>query len=124
MSRFSTKFAAPLSLIALAGCMHPPMYQQGPYGQQMYGPQGNFAPSGTIVVPPSNAPPYQPDGSTYSIPGTTPGQADDFKKPVDANGNRYFTPPDESVPLPSDPGTGDGTGTGARPFSSDLDSSP
>ena len=78
MSRFPTKFAAPLSLLALAGCMYPPMYQQGPYGQQMYGPQSNFAPSGTIVVPPSNAPLFQPGGSTYSSPSTTPSQTDDF----------------------------------------------
>ena len=74
MSRFPIKFAASLSLFVLTGCMHPPMHQQAPYGQQMYGPQGNFAPSGTIVVPPSNAPLYQPGGSTYSSP-STPGQA-------------------------------------------------
>ena len=122
MFRFPTKFAAPLSLLALAGCMYPPMYQQGPYGQQMYGPQGNFAPSGTIVVPQTNAPLYEPGGSTFSVPAT-PGQLDDFKKP---NGNdpRYFKGDEkEGVPLPSDPGAGSGEGTGVRPFSSDLDSS-
>lgn len=125
MSRFPIKIAAPLSLFALAGCMYPPMYQQGPYGQQMYGPQGNFAPSGTLVVPPSNAPLFQPGGSTYSSPGITPSQADDFKKPA-ADGGRYFTPPDDKVPLPSDAGTGSGTGaeSGTRAFSSDLDGSP
>lgn len=123
MSRFPIRITAPLSLFALAGCMYPPMYQQGPYGQQMYGPQGNFAPSGTLVVPPSNAPLYQPGGSTYSIPGTTPGQADDFKKPADADGGRFFTPSDDKVPLPSDAGTGSGDGSGTRPFSSDLDPS-
>ncbi len=123
MSRFPTKFAAPLSLLALAGCMYPPMYQQGQYGQQMYGPQGNFAPSGTIVVPPSNAPLYQPDGSTFSSPGITPGQADDFKKPAAADGDRFFTP-DDKVPMPSDAGAASGDGLGKRPFSNDLDSSP
>lgn len=122
MSRFPTKFAAPLSLLALAGCMYPPMYQQGPYGQQMYGPQGNFAPSGTIVVPQSNAPLYEPGGSTFSTPGTTPGKVDDFDKPAGTNDGRFFNPEDK-VPLPSDAGAGGGEGTGARPFSSDLDSS-
>ena len=124
MSRFPNKSAAILSLLALTGCMYPPMYQQGPYGQQMYGPQGNFAPSGTIVVPPSNAPLYQPGGSTFSTPGTTPGQADDFRKPADADGGRFFTPSDEKVPLPSDAGAGAGDGSGGgsdtRPFDSDL----
>ncbi|MEJ7595098.1 MAG: hypothetical protein WKF77_26535 [Planctomycetaceae bacterium] len=98
------------------------MYQQAPYGQQMYSPQGNFAPSGTIVVPPSNAPLYQPGGSTYSIPSTTPTQTDDFKKPVNNDGDRFFSP-DENVPLPSDAGTGADKGSGTRPFSSDLDTS-
>ena len=121
MSRFPIRITAPLSLFALAGCMYPPMYQQGPYGQQMYGPQGNFAPSGTIVVPPSNAPLYQPDGSTFSSPGITPGQADDFKKPAD--GDRFFTP-DDKVPMPSDAGAGSGDESGKRPFSSDLGTSP
>ena len=120
MSRFPTKFVTPLSLLALVGCMYPPMYQQRPYGQQMYGTQGNFAPSGTIVVPPSNAPVYQPGGSTFSSPSVTPAQADDFKKPA-AEDPRVFTPSDGNVPLPSDPGAE--SGSGARPFSSDLDSS-
>ena len=125
MSRFPLNFAAPLPLLILVGCMHPPMYQQGPYGQQMYAPQGNFAPSGTFVVPPSNAPLYQPGGSTYSSPGipsipTTPGQPDDFTKPADSSDSRFFTPEDK-VPLPSDAG-GD-TDSGTRPFSNDLDTS-
>lgn len=123
MSRFPTKFAAPLSLLALAGCMYPPMYQQGPYGQQMYGPQGNFAPSGTIVVPQSNGPLQELGGSTYSAPGTS-GQQDDFEKSNGSKDRRFFDGTEkEEVPLPSDPGAGLGEGTGARPFSSDLDSS-
>jgi hypothetical protein len=123
MSRFPLKFTAPVSLLALAGCMYPPMYQQqpygqqAPYGQQMYAPQGNFAPSGTMVVPPSNAPLYQPGGSTYSTPGT-PLQTDDFNKPSGSSDPRFFGPNDQ-VPLPSDPAAG--TGSGSRPFSNDLD---
>lgn len=119
MSRFPLKFAVPLSLFVLVGCMYPPMYQQGPYGQQMYGPQGNIAQPGTIVVPPSNAPLYQPGGATYSTPGT-PNQPDDFNKPADSTDGRFFSP-DDKVPLPSDAGSG--TGTDTRPFSNDLDTS-
>ena len=123
MSRFPLKFTALVSLLALAGCMHPPMYQQqAPYGQQMYAPQGNFPPSGTMVIPPSNAPLYQPGGSTYSNPGTpstpsTPAQSDDFKKPSGSSDPRYFGPDEQQVPLPSDPGTG----SGSQPFSNDLE---
>ena len=116
MSRFPLKFTALVSLLAFAGCMRPPMYQQAPYGQQMYAPQGNFAPSGTMVIPPSNAPLYQPGGSTYSTPGT-PSQPDDFNKPSGSSDSRYFGPGEQQVPLPSDPGSG----TGSRPFSNDLD---
>lgn len=118
MSRFPFKFAAPFSMFALAGCMYPPMYQQGPYGQQMYAPQGNFAAPGTIYVPPSNAPPYTPGGSTYSNP-TTPGTtnpSDDFTKPADSGGGRFFTP-DGEVPQPKDPDPGSDT---KPPFDGDL----
>ncbi|MBC7966377.1 MAG: hypothetical protein H7Z17_10700 [Fuerstia sp.] len=122
MSRFPTKFAAPLSLLALAGCMYPPMYQQGPYGQQMYGPQGNFAPSGTMVVPQTNAPPYELGGSTYSVPGTQV-PLDNFEKSNSGKDSRYFDGTEkEEVPLPSDPGAGLGEGTGGRAFSNDLES--
>ncbi|HQX54235.1 MAG TPA: hypothetical protein PLR25_30255 [Planctomycetaceae bacterium] len=107
MSRFPSRFVASLSMLSLVGC-HPPMYQQGQYGQQMYSPQGNFAPSGTIVIPQTNAPPYSP-GSTYSAP-----PADSFQKPAEPNDGRFFNS-DGEVPLPSDPGSG-----GARPFSNDL----
>ena len=121
MSGFPLRFVASLSVLSLIGC-YPPMYQQGPYGQQMYGPQGNFPPSGTIVVPPSNAPLYAP-GSTFS----PPAQTDSFSKPEESKDQRYFGS-DGNVPLPSDAGTGTGSGTGTgagtRPFSSDLDQNP
>ncbi|MCA9009652.1 MAG: hypothetical protein KDB01_07895 [Planctomycetaceae bacterium] len=116
MSRFPLKFAARLSLLGLTGCMYPPMYQQPPYGQpmpygqQMYSPPGSMAPSGTIVVPPSNAPLYTPGGQTYS----TPSQTDDFSKPAEPKDPRYFNAEDEKVPLPSDPGGS------TRPFLEDL----
>lgn len=111
MSGFPLRYVASLSIFSLIGCM-PPMYQQGPYGQQMYSPQSNFAPSGTIVVPPSNVQPYSP-GSTYS----TPTQTDSFSKPAEPKDDRFFRS-DGNVPLPSDAGAG--TGSGTRPFSNDL----
>ena len=114
MSRFPLKFATRLSLLGLVGCMYPPMYQQSPYGsQQMYSPPGSMAPSGTIVVPPSNAPFYTPGGSTYSTPGT-PSQPDDFSKPAESKDPRFFGAEDDKVPLPSDPGGS------TRPFLEDL----
>lgn len=119
MSRFPFKFATPFSMLALAGCMYPPMYQQGgPYGQQMYAPQGNFAAPGTIYVPPSNAPLYTPGGSTYSNP-TTPGTTnptDVFTKPAESGGGRFFTP-DGEVPPPKDAEPGSDT---KEPFKDDL----
>ena len=119
MSRFPFKFAAPFLMLALAGCMYPPMYQQGPYGQQMYAPQGNFAQPGTIVVPPSNAPLYSPGGSTYSNP-TPPGTTnptDSFGKPAQPGDGRYFGPGEDKVPTPKDaePGTDN-----KPPFAGDL----
>lgn len=118
MSRFPFKFTALVSLLALTGCMYPPMHQQGPYGQQMYAPQGNFAPPGTYIVPQSNAPLHQPGGSTYGTP-TTPDSTsptDNFKKPLDSGDTRFFTP-DGQVPPPKDPASGTGS---TRPFDSDL----
>jgi hypothetical protein len=113
MSGFPLRIVALLFVLSSIGC-YPPMYQQAPYGQQMYGPQGNFAPSGTIVVPPSNAPLYAP-GSTY----TAPSQTDSFAKPAESKDERYFGS-EGSVPLPSDAGTG----TGTRPFDNDLQTNP
>jgi hypothetical protein len=123
MSRFPFKLAAPASLIALVGCMQPPMYQQNPYGQQMYAPQGNFAAPGTFVVPQSNAPPYQPLDSTYGTPttpnSTTPNSTtptDSFGKPLNSGDTRFFTP-DGEVPPPKDPASG---ADSTRPFDNDF----
>lgn len=118
MSRFPLKLAGPLSLLSVVGCMYPPMYQQGPYGQQMYTPQGNFAAPGTIYVPPSNTAPYPLGGSTYSTP-TTPGTtnpSDDFTKPSNSGDGRYFNS-DGEVPQPKDASPGTDT---KAPFDGDF----
>ena len=119
MSRFPFKFTAPFSMLALAGCMYPPMYQQGPYGQQMDEPQGNCAPAGKLYGPPSNAPLYTPGGSTFSNP-TTPGTTnptDSFNKPAEPADGRYFGPGEDKVPPPKDAAPGSDT---KQPFDGDL----
>ena len=119
MSRFPFKFAASASLLGLAGCMYPPMYQQGPYGQQMYAPQGNFAAPGIYNVPQSNGPLYQPGGTTFGTPAT-PGSGtptDSFGKPLDSGDARFFGATEDGVPTPKDPATGTDS---PLPFDSDL----
>ena len=86
-------------LLSLTGCMHqPPMYQPSPYGQQMYGAPGGYVQPGTLVIPPSSAPPYQP-GSTYdnSI------KPDDFKRENGSNSDGKFYEGDGGVPPAKDP---------------------
>jgi hypothetical protein len=78
MSRFPSQLICASTVIALlsanSGCMYQqPMYQPGPYGQQMYGAPGGYVQPGTMVVPPSNGTPYPP-GSTYD----PAPRADDF----------------------------------------------
>ncbi len=104
-------------LFALAGCMHPPMgpgymspgyaapgYAAPGYQQPMYAPPGTMNAPGTLVVPPSNAPLYSPSpGSTYEK------EKDTFQSPGTGNsGNSQFYP-DDAVPDPQDPGTGNKT---------------
>ncbi len=98
MSRFP--FIIMLSaVLSLIGCMHqPPMYQSNPYGQQMYGAPGGYAQPGTIVIPPSNAPPYQP-GSTYD----NNIKPDDFKRDNGTNSDGKFYDSDGGVPPAKDP---------------------
>lgn len=82
----------------------------------MYAPQGNFAQPGTIYVPPSNAPPYEP--GTYSNP-TTPGSTnptDSFGKPAEPGDGRFF-PGEDKVPPPKDAAPGSDT---KPPFAGDL----
>ena len=75
MSRFPLPAVTLVTVFSLTGCMYQqPMYQPAPYGQQMYGAPGSYAPPGTLVIPQSNAPPYQP-GATYDNNIET----DDFK---------------------------------------------
>ena len=106
MSRLPSLFT--LVMISLAsGCMYQqPMYQPG-YGQQMYAP-GGYAQPGTIVVPQSNAPAYDPS-STYDNPN------DDFKTDgTSGKDPRFFSGDDDGkVPSPKDPNSGE-------PFSRDL----
>lgn len=100
-------------ITAVSGCMYqPPMYQQGPYGQPMYGAPGGYSQPGTMYIPPSNAAPYPP-GSTYDV------RPDDFRAAPGGTGtgtgtgtdDRFFRE-DGGTPLPRDPSSGGGTGSG------------
>ncbi|MCA9061478.1 MAG: hypothetical protein KDA96_00385 [Planctomycetaceae bacterium] len=71
-----------LAGFAVSGCMHPG-YAPPPY--PMYPAPQMSAPPGSLVIPESNAPPYEPDPpSTY--------------------GNDGFHAPEDNVPTPKDPG--------------------
>ncbi len=119
MSRFPSRLMLNSVLSAcgltLSGCMYQqPMYQPAPYGQQMYGAPGGFTQPGTMVIPPSNAPPYQPGatGTYESNPRT-----DDFKAAPSQGDGRFFGE-DGGVPTPKDSGAE--TGSGDEQFNRDL----
>lgn len=99
MSRFPLLTVMLVPVFSLAGCMYQqPMYQPNPYGQQMYGAPGGYAPPGTLVIPPSNATPYTP-GSTFdnSI------KPDDFKSEGSSSTDDKFYGNEEGVPPGKDP---------------------
>ena len=116
MSRFPSRRiftgALAISSLILPGCMYQqPMYQPSPYGQQMYGAPGAYSQPGNIVIPQSNAPPYQPNTNTYD---SNP-KADDFKAEPNPPGDQFFRG-DGGVPAPKD----SGAGTGDEQFNRDL----
>ena len=111
MSRFLTTTTASVLLLGAAGC-YQPMYQ--PYGQPMYGP--GYAQPGTMVVPPGNAPLYQPGAAGTSNPSTfeqDDSGTDDFKR--DSNNGQFFER--DPVPTPKDPSA---TDSGTQKFNSDF----
>ena len=88
-----------LSCFLLAGCMWPGMYYGSPYRQPMYAPPGvvNQTPPGTLVIPESNAPPYEP-GRTYDS-----DPDDDFRRSDDDRDGRFYgSDDDDNAPLPKD----------------------
>jgi len=101
----------------MCGCMRPYNYYGNPYQQPMYGPPANLSPQpGTLYIPPSNAPPYDPQGgpSTYDEP------TDTWSNPGSATDSRFFgeDADDNPVPNPRDPGSGSST----EPFEGDFNS--
>lgn len=97
-------------LTALAGCYHHPYMNYGsPYGQPMYAPPQNLnqgAP-GTLYIPESNAPPYDP--STYD------DDIDDWRKSPDSGGDGSFFGAEDSggdVPIPRELNNGTGGSDG------------
>jgi hypothetical protein len=89
--------------IAIVGCMNQPMYQQYPYGQQMYGPQGYTQP-GTLVIPPNNAAPYEPGGGGTTYENNSPG-ADDFQRDNGSEDDKFYPNGAGGVPPAKDPAT-------------------
>ena len=115
MSRFPSQFICAYALIALisanSGCMYQqPMYQPGPYGQQMYGAPGGYVQPGTMVVPPSNGTPYPPASTYDPVP-----RADDFNAEKGTSGGKFFGE-DGGVPTPKETGSD----TGVQQFNRDL----
>lgn len=106
-------------LFFLSGCLNPGMqygygypgagYQN--YGQPMYAPPQMLNPQapGTLVIPESNAPAYDPS-KTYESNPRDP--SDDFRPP--GQDNRFFEPDnEEGVPTPR--GFGDDLGVQSNP---------
>jgi len=83
------------------GCMGPGMYYGNPYSQPMYAPpqmlnQGTIGPPGSLIIPESSGPAYDPEKTYQNDPGAP---ADDFDK---ANGGPFYgTDNEEGVPFPS-----------------------
>jgi hypothetical protein len=104
----------------LAGCMYPSNYYGNPYQQPMYGPPGTMQQQpGTLFIPPSDAPAYDPGAapSTYDEP------TDTWSNPSSGGGSgdsRFFgeDPQDNLVPDPRDAGSGGSN----EPFDSDFNS--
>ena len=108
MSRFPLLFIIFIAAFNLMGCMHqPPMYQASPYGQQMYGAPGGYTQPGTLVIPPSSAPAYQP-GATFDSNIKT----DDFERDNGSSSDGKFYE-DGGVPPAKDPDPN-------APFKNDL----
>ncbi len=109
MSRFPYRFVCASVLVCtvtlLTGCMYQqPMYQPGPYGQQMYGAPGGYAQPGTMVIPQSNIAPYPP-GSVNTYDSNT--KPDDFEAERGSSDGRFFGE-DGGVPPGKDPGPDSG----------------
>ena len=82
------------------GYMYGPGYQ---YQQPGYAPPGSYAPPGTLVVPPSNAPLYDPangGGSTYE---SNPGATDTWSPGGGNSGSGGMFDEGGLVPAPKDP---------------------
>lgn len=102
-------------LLAVSGCYNPYMHRQPPYGQPMYGQPQMMSPTapGTLVIPDSNAPPYDPasPGSTYE------DATDDWQRSPDYDDGQFYRRDDTEggVPQPREPGN-------SAPFDNDLGS--
>ena len=107
MSTSVLRIGTIVGLLTMAGCYSPYMNYGYPHGQQIYAPPQNLgqpAP-GTLVIPESSAPPYDPGGaSTYE------DDIDDWRKSQDGTGSGSFFEEDQDDGLPPKPREFDGGG--------------
>lgn len=101
-----TKIPTLLGTLFLSGCMNPGMYYGNPYGQPMYAPpqminQGVIGNPGSLIIPESSGPAYNPSGSTYD--DSDLGDPTDGFEKADEDGQFYGAPKDDDVaPFPRD----------------------
>ena len=108
VARIAACFSA-LLLMSMTGCLNSGLYQNYPggYQQPYYAPPQTINPGapGNLYIPESDAPAYNP-GGTSAAPGGTyeDDPEDDFRRPEN---DRFFEPDnDDAVPAPRDPGFG------------------
>lgn len=107
VARIAACFCA-LLLLSTTGCLNSGMYRNypGAYGQPMYAPPQSINPAapGNLYIPESQAPAYNPGGSTGGFEETFDEELDDdFSRPPE---DRFFEPSgggDDDVPRPREP---------------------
>lgn len=106
VARIAACFSA-LLMMSITGCLNPGMYRNypGAYGQPMYAPPQSINPAapGSLYIPESQGPAYNPGGTLDDFGGTyDEDPEDDFRRPED---DRFFEPDGaDSVPTPREPG--------------------
>ncbi len=105
------RFLTISGMVFLSGCMMPGMnsgmYYGNQYGQPMYSPpqvinQGVIGSPGSLYIPESSAPAYNPSDSTF---GSDIGDPTDGFGKADDDKPFYGSDPGDGAPLPREPGS-------------------